>query len=160
MLSDRRIGPGGECAKRQLCFGTPAHSLEAPTACAGVSRSPLAAGQGGLKGGLWQRERTVILMLDELIVTETPPVVLRLWRGRSTSLCTHHRQSCKAPHSRCPHYYHGGVALTDYAGLRPSNPSLLSENDSCSLAGLADQLSLKIGAHPTPPRIVSPWLPY
>jgi DDE superfamily endonuclease len=34
----------------------------------------LAAGQGGLKRGLAGRVRTVLLMLDETIVTETPPL--------------------------------------------------------------------------------------
>jgi transposase len=34
----------------------------------------VAAGQRGLKRGLWARERTVVLMLDETIITETPPL--------------------------------------------------------------------------------------
>lgn len=34
----------------------------------------MAAGKRGLKRGLFSRERTVILMLDETIVTETPPL--------------------------------------------------------------------------------------
>ena len=34
----------------------------------------MAAGQRGLKRGLSGRERTVILMLDETIITETPPL--------------------------------------------------------------------------------------
>jgi transposase len=34
----------------------------------------MAAGKRGLKGGLATRERTVILMLDETIITETPPL--------------------------------------------------------------------------------------
>lgn len=37
-------------------------------------RHHLAAGQRGLKRGLAARERTVILMLDETIITETPPL--------------------------------------------------------------------------------------
>lgn len=34
----------------------------------------MAAVERGLKRGLWGRERTVILMLDETIITETPPL--------------------------------------------------------------------------------------
>jgi len=34
----------------------------------------MATGKRGLKRGLWTRQRTVILMLDEVIVTETPPL--------------------------------------------------------------------------------------
>jgi len=34
----------------------------------------MATGERGLKRGLWTRQRTVILMLDEVIVTETPPL--------------------------------------------------------------------------------------
>jgi len=34
----------------------------------------LAASQRGLKRGLWTRERTVVLMLDEVLICETPPL--------------------------------------------------------------------------------------
>jgi len=34
----------------------------------------LAAGKRGLKKGLWTHPRTVVLMLDETIITETPPL--------------------------------------------------------------------------------------
>ena len=34
----------------------------------------VASGKRGLKRGLWTRPRTVILMLDETIITETPPL--------------------------------------------------------------------------------------
>lgn len=34
----------------------------------------MATVKGRLKKGLWERERTVILMLDEVIITETPPL--------------------------------------------------------------------------------------
>jgi transposase len=34
----------------------------------------VATSQRGLKRGLWARERTVVLMLDETIITETPPL--------------------------------------------------------------------------------------
>jgi transposase len=34
----------------------------------------VAAGQRGLKRGLWSRERTIVVMLDETIITETPPL--------------------------------------------------------------------------------------
>jgi hypothetical protein len=34
----------------------------------------LAAGKRGLKKGLWSQERTLVLMLDETIITETPPL--------------------------------------------------------------------------------------
>lgn len=34
----------------------------------------MAAGQRGLRRGLWARERTIVLMLDETIITETPPL--------------------------------------------------------------------------------------
>lgn len=34
----------------------------------------MAAGKRGLKRGLWSHERTVVLMLDETIITETPPL--------------------------------------------------------------------------------------
>jgi hypothetical protein len=40
----------------------------------------LAAGKRGLKNRLWSKERTVVLMLDETILTETPP--LRCGYGR------------------------------------------------------------------------------
>ena len=39
-----------------------------------VAAENLAAGKRGLKRGLFERERTVVLMLDEVIVTETPPL--------------------------------------------------------------------------------------
>jgi hypothetical protein len=39
-----------------------------------VARADLAAGKRGLKRGLAGRERTVILILNETIITETPPL--------------------------------------------------------------------------------------
>jgi hypothetical protein len=48
--------------------------LETSPVCAGAARSVLAAGKRGLKKGLWSHKRTVMLMLDETIITETPPL--------------------------------------------------------------------------------------
>jgi transposase len=48
--------------------------VEAAPASAGVPPGHLAAVKRGLKRGLKGRVRTVLLMLDETIVTETPPL--------------------------------------------------------------------------------------
>jgi transposase len=48
--------------------------VEASTLSVVAPLSHLAAGERRLKKGLWERERTVILMLDEVIITETPPL--------------------------------------------------------------------------------------
>jgi hypothetical protein len=48
--------------------------VEASTLSVVAPPSHLAAGERRLKKGLWERERTVILMLDEVIITETPPL--------------------------------------------------------------------------------------
>jgi transposase len=49
--------------------------VEATTPSIGVAFPHLAPSQRWLKKGLAERERTVILMLDEVIITETPPLV-------------------------------------------------------------------------------------
>jgi hypothetical protein len=48
--------------------------LEAPPASARAPPRHLAAGKRGLKNSLKDRLRTVVLMLDETIITETPPL--------------------------------------------------------------------------------------
>jgi len=48
--------------------------MEAPPSSFGLAVSHLASSQGRVKKGLQGRERTVILMLDEVIITETPPL--------------------------------------------------------------------------------------
>jgi hypothetical protein len=48
--------------------------MEAPEARVGPPSQDLAAVKGGLKRGLKGRARTVLLMLDETIITETPPL--------------------------------------------------------------------------------------
>src|SRR5215468_12084241 len=48
--------------------------MEAPTTHSCQRRSILAASKRGLKRGLWTHPRTVVLMLDETIITETPPL--------------------------------------------------------------------------------------
>lgn len=49
-------------------------SLETAAASIGTAFSGLAAGKRGLKTGLKGRKRTVLLMLDETILTELPPL--------------------------------------------------------------------------------------
>src|SRR5438105_8798093 len=48
--------------------------METATLRIGSARSFLATSKRGLKHGLWTYERTVLLMLDETIITETPPL--------------------------------------------------------------------------------------
>ena len=48
--------------------------METASARAGAAPGDLAAVKGGLKRGLKGRSRTVLLMLDETIITETPPL--------------------------------------------------------------------------------------
>ena len=48
--------------------------METSPACAGPPRALLAPVKRGLKQCLWTRSRTVVVMLDETIVTETPPL--------------------------------------------------------------------------------------
>jgi transposase len=48
--------------------------LETPTPFLGLAIPHLASSQRGLKKGLSTRKRTVILMADEVIITETPPL--------------------------------------------------------------------------------------
>lgn len=48
--------------------------METPPPYPGTALKDVAAGQRGLKRGLATRQRTVILMLDETILTETPPL--------------------------------------------------------------------------------------
>src|SRR4030095_2225444 len=50
------------------------NEVEAPTLSVVAPLSHLAAGERRLKKGFWERERTVILMLDEVILNETPPL--------------------------------------------------------------------------------------
>lgn len=51
--------------------------MEAPPLSSGTPTGHLAASKRGLQTGLKDRARTVILMLDETIVTETPPLYAR-----------------------------------------------------------------------------------
>src|SRR5437773_11272377 len=48
--------------------------MEASTSCVITSGPVLATSKRGLKKGLLMWERTVVLMLDETIITETPPL--------------------------------------------------------------------------------------
>ena len=48
--------------------------MEAPSSSAGPPLSNVAPGKRGLKRGLRGRARTVLLMLDETIITEIPPL--------------------------------------------------------------------------------------
>lgn len=64
----------GQPAQHRRSSGPIAYPLEASPICAGTARAFLAAVKRGLKKGLWSQERTVVLMLDETIITETPPL--------------------------------------------------------------------------------------
>src|SRR5688572_8997163 len=48
--------------------------METSPLCFVTPRPVLATSKRGLKKGLWTHERTVVLMLDETIITETPPL--------------------------------------------------------------------------------------
>ena len=48
--------------------------MEAATSCLGSYATPSGDKQKGLKRGLWARPHTIVLMLDEIIITETPPL--------------------------------------------------------------------------------------
>jgi transposase len=48
--------------------------VEATPSSPGTTSFDVATGKRGLKQGLWERVRTVILMLDETIICETPPL--------------------------------------------------------------------------------------
>jgi hypothetical protein len=48
--------------------------VEATSASVGVAPEDVASVKRGLKTGLKDRERTVLLMLDETMITETPPL--------------------------------------------------------------------------------------
>ena len=50
------------------------HPLEAPSAPPGPAVAHLAPGKRGLQSGLKNRVRTIVLLLDETIITETPPL--------------------------------------------------------------------------------------
>src|SRR5262249_31379869 len=50
------------------------HPLEAPAPPPGTPPGFVAPGQRGLKTGLKSRVRTALVMLDETIITETPPL--------------------------------------------------------------------------------------
>src|SRR5512135_1971224 len=58
----------------QPCPRTPEHPVEAAPPPTGPPSRHLAAIKRGLKRGLIGRVRTVVLMLDETIITETPPL--------------------------------------------------------------------------------------
>src|SRR5205814_6932199 len=53
---------------------SPGDPVETASARAGASPGDMAAVKRGLKRGLKGRSRTVLLMLDETIITETPPL--------------------------------------------------------------------------------------
>ena len=60
--------------ERELGDHTPPSPLETAPTSVGVAAGNLAPSKRGLKRGLKDRSRTVLLMLDETIVTETPPL--------------------------------------------------------------------------------------
>jgi hypothetical protein len=71
---------GGYCGKRH--HGTPVSArdglpVETAQVCTGPKRSLLATSKRGLKQGLKDRKRTVILFTDATIITETPPLRAR-----------------------------------------------------------------------------------
>ncbi len=49
-------------------------SLQASSVCAGAAVSELVAGKRGLQRGLKGRKRTVLLFVDETMLTERPPL--------------------------------------------------------------------------------------
>src|SRR5215472_18989599 len=55
-------------------LGPRARALAAPAPPPGAPPRYLAPGKRGLQNGLKNRVRTVLVMLDETIVTETPPL--------------------------------------------------------------------------------------
>ena len=64
----------GLSQERRPGHRTPGHPVEAAPPPAGPPPGHLAAVKRGLKRGLKGRVRTVVLMLDETIITETPPL--------------------------------------------------------------------------------------
>src|SRR5207249_10010173 len=70
----RRAWPGGLGPERPARDRTAGHPLQTPAPSVGAASGDLAPGQGGLQRGLRGRVRTVLLMLDETSVTETPPL--------------------------------------------------------------------------------------
>ena len=60
--------------ERELGDHTPPSPLETAPTSVGVAAGNLVPSKRGLKRGLKDRSRTVLLMLDETIVTETPPL--------------------------------------------------------------------------------------
>jgi transposase len=68
----------------------------------------VAAVERGLKRGLWVRERTVVLMLDETIITETPPL--------SSCYCRIGQQACvPVTGNRQKRILHGALNVTSGA---------------------------------------------
>ncbi len=66
--------PPSLTAQRGPGHGASGNRVETPTVRFGAPCLHLAAGTRGLNNGLAGRTRTVILRLDETIITETPPV--------------------------------------------------------------------------------------
>jgi transposase len=64
----------GVDSKRAVGVGPPWNSVETTASPIGLASPNVASSDGGLKKGLRTREHTVIVMLDEMIVTETPPL--------------------------------------------------------------------------------------
>jgi transposase len=69
-----RAWGGSLNAKRTLGYRTVGRLLETPAPSFGAAPANLAPSKRGLQGGLRSRVRTLLLMLDETIVTETPPL--------------------------------------------------------------------------------------
>ena len=78
----------GLTAERAPRLGPLGGPVETPALSAGPPRRDLAPGKRGLKRGLRARPRTVLLMLDETIITEMPPLAYgygrrgNKWRSR------------------------------------------------------------------------------
>jgi len=86
-------------------------ALEAAPTPVATAGSDLAASQRRLKKGLCQRTRTVLLMLDEVIVTETPPLYNGYGRvGQTVAVPISGNRSKRILHGAI-NVYTGAVAL-------------------------------------------------
>src|SRR5262249_48193311 len=72
-IPSRCPGPPGLPAQCGTGPGAPGHHVETTALGFGTPRAHVAASKRGLKRGLAGRPRTVLLRLDETIITETPP---------------------------------------------------------------------------------------
>ena len=95
-----RSGAPGLTAERAPRLGPLGGPVETPALSAGPPRRDLAPGKEGLKRGLRARPRTVLLMLDETIITEMPPLAYGYGRrGEQVAVPvpgTHADASCTA----------------------------------------------------------------